>query len=407
MNKNKILIYDNYNSQISYNDIFKQLQTCSTIKPNVQTEDLCEFINNLICCLIHNIDVVLFDDNFSDNELKELGYSSEDVIKNKNVLSIKNNITYEWFHYRITKSQSNITLFTSGTTGISKKITHPVSFFIKSVKIGNKYTDNIWGFAYSITHIAGIQVFFQAICNMNMMINIFDKQQTDIFNLINKYSITHISSTPTFFRILYSNINKFMSIKAYTLGGEKSTKDLIENVEKMFPNAKITNIYASTEAGAVFFSRKDIFYIKDELSQLVKIVNNEILLHKSLIGKGSMMIKDWYKTGDMVEVLSNNPLSFKFFARKNEMINCGGHKVNPNEVEEKINCIPGVIDSNVFSKENSVIGNILMADVVGKDISEKYIRNILIKELQPFKIPRIINFVKMISKTKTGKTVRK
>ena len=89
------------------------------------------------------------------------------------------------------------------------------------------------------------------------------------------------------------------------------------------------------------------------------------------------------------------------------MINCGGHKVNPNEVEEKINCIPGVIDSNVFSKENSVIGNILMADVVGKDISEKYIRNILIKELQPFKIPRIINFVKMISKTNTGKTVRK
>ena len=42
---------------------------------------------------------------------------------------------------------------------------------------------------------------------------------------------------------VYSNINKFISIKAYTLGGEKSTKDLIENVEKMFPNAKITNIY--------------------------------------------------------------------------------------------------------------------------------------------------------------------
>ena len=91
------------------------------------------------------------------------------------------------------------------------------------------------------------------------------------------------------------------------------------------------------------------------------------------------------------------------------MINIGGYKVNPGEVEDILLSIDGVQQVLVYGKSNSVLGNILCADIM-KDtnslLTELDIRTALKDQLQDFKIPRRIKFVKSLALTRTGKLKR-
>ena len=95
---------------------------------------------------------------------------------------------------------------------------------------------------------------------------------------------------------------------------------------------------------------------------LIRIENGELIIHWSLIGKSDLAEQEWYNTGDLVEVLSTDPIEFRFQSRKNEMINVGGYKVNPTEVEETILNLKGIKTARVYSKSNSVLGEILCAE---------------------------------------------
>jgi acyl-coenzyme A synthetase/AMP-(fatty) acid ligase len=175
----------------------------------------------------------------------------------------------------------------------------------------------------------------------------------------------------------------------------------------MFPNAKIRNIYASTEAGSLFASDGEYFTIPDRYREKIKIQNNEIIIHHLMLGESDnySLIEDWYHSGDMVEIIETDPyVKFRFKSRKNQMINVGGYKVNPEEVEEALLKISNIKAVRVYGKASRVLGNILCADIISDKLSEKEIRQSL--DLQSFKIPRIINFKDKIDLTRSGKVMR-
>ena len=91
------------------------------------------------------------------------------------------------------------------------------------------------------------------------------------------------------------------------------------------------------------------------------------------------------------------------------MINVGGYKVNPNELEGCIRECQGVMDVYVYAKDSKILGKIICCDVVREDenITEKMIREQLRQKLQEFKIPRIFKFVEQLNVTRTGKISRK
>lgn len=278
---------------------------------------------------------------------------------------------------------------------------------IRNVKISDKYSKNIWGYAFNPTHIAGIQVFFQALLNVNSIIDLFQKSRDIVINEINNSRITNISATTTYYRLLGPYNFSCRTVEMLTSGGERFDTDLFARLKCSFPNAKFRNIYASTEAGTIFSSEGDYFVVSKEMMSKVKVENSELLIKSELIGKISYGIDEWYSTGDIVEILEENPLKLKFLHRKNEMINIGGYKVNPGEIESAIRLYDNVQDVVVYGKSNSLLGNILCADIVSlKIISEKEIREFLNNKLQKFKIPRIINMVGSLNLTKTGKINR-
>ncbi len=394
--------------EYSYCDLISKINSQDFFYPNFKDGNLFEFWCNLLIAIYCDQHITLIDSDLSESELK---YS------NINKLDQKIRITKEPIKdiYQLThiflNSKAEISIFTSGTTGQPKEVKHSIKNLLRGIKIGEKFNGKIWGFAYNPTHMAGIQVFFQAINNKNPLINIFNKNRKFIFDKISTYKITHLSATPTFYRLLLPFEQTFKEVERVTFGGEKSSETLYNSIVSIFPNARITNVYASTEAGTLFATHGDNFQIPEDYRAKIEVIDDELYIHKSLLGYSTTysLKGDFYPSGDLIEWVDKKNSIFKFKSRKNELINIGGYKVNPQEVEEIIRSFTGVIDVLVYGKANSVLGNILCADVVrelSSDLNEKYIRKKLSGLLQDFKIPRRIKFVETLNMTRSGKMKR-
>lgn len=393
----------------SYDDLLKAINKSKEYIPMMRTKDLFEYFVNVIKALVTNSPLVLLDSDINASEIdgiKEENINKSEVIETVRITSMSGIVE------AVQSSLSEITIFTSGTTGQPKKVIHHISSLTRAVRFGDKYRGQVWGYAYNPTHMAGLQVFFQAFMNEGTFVNVFNKSRAEVYELIDKYQITHISATPTFYRLLLPFERPYESLVRATLGGEKSDSHLYDSIKKIFPNAKINNVYASTEAGSLFAAKGDAFQIPQSIrDKFVIDENSELLIHKSLLGSSDSFKfdGDYYHSGDLIEWINQEEGLFKFKSRKNELINVGGYKVNPGEVEDVINAIDGVRQSLVFGKKNSILGNILVAEVQLEDavkLTELDIRKILKEQLQDFKIPRKIKFVAEFSLTRTGKLKR-
>ena len=159
---------------------------------------------HIIISLFIGEEVILLDSDFTDSELINLtGHSNTKnshntldkfgfYIQSKNELIKK---------LRNTSDNWSITLFTSGTTGIPKKVTHNFNSITRFVKISKGNRDNIWGFAYNPTHMAGITSFFPSFVKWKFNSQTFWISSKKFIKKL-KNNITHISATPTFYKLL-------------------------------------------------------------------------------------------------------------------------------------------------------------------------------------------------------------
>lgn len=393
------------NFSLSYEEILQHINSENTyidcyIYPNLKS-----FFLNWIFALVNENNIALMDSDISEKEIKANKLHINQLIKIENpkkfssVEELINSIRY---------SQSEITLFTSGTTGFTRKFTHPLKNLIRKINVSDERKHDVWGFAFNPTHVAGVQVFFQAILNQNLLINVFLAPKDFIIDSIKQYRITNLSSTPTFYRLLLPLEESFNSVKKITIGGEKSDAHLISEIEKAFPNARINNVYGSTETGPLFSSQNDEFFVQEKHIGRIKVVDDELYIHKDLFGKTTQLnlIDDFYPTGDLIEWIDDEQRRFRFTSRKNELINVGGYKVNPYEVEDELNQHSKIRNVRVYGKANAVLGNIICCEIElhpDTELKEEEVRFFLNGKIQNFKIPRKITFVEKIELTRTGK----
>jgi acyl-coenzyme A synthetase/AMP-(fatty) acid ligase len=370
-----------------YSALIRELNQKTTLNKYIYFSDPFEIFVNLIACMLSGSEIHLLDSDFSETEIKNLGISPRELEE------------------KIPIRLDQISDFSDLLQTLEK------SRIISRIVI--KFAENVWGFAYNPTHFAGVQVFLQAFLNQNVMVNIFELAGRRLLRAFEEHKITNVSATPTFYRKILTDIRTPLpSVLRCTLGGEKYDPQLQGALKKIFPHAVIRNIYASTEAGTLFSSEDEIFKVQEAQKHLIQISpEGELLVHKSLLGGFDSQDIDgeWYHSGDLVEKVGDN--QFQFISRKTEMINVGGYKVNPHEVEEEIKKISGIIDVRISARENRLTGNILMAEIVKQDeideeLMEKRIFEELSDRLQPFKIPRIVRFVAELQLTRTGKKER-
>ena len=398
----------NNGKEYDYDNLLRSLNEGNEYYPYYKTSDIYSYFVNLIRAIVSGLPLVLLDSDINYAEIDGLDESQVNVAESIAPISFP---SMDAVVNAIRNSNSEITIFTSGTTGQPKKVVHNITTLTRSVRTGSRYEGQVWAYAYNPTHMAGLQVFFQAFENQNTLVNVFNQPRDYVYQQIREKGITHISATPTFYRLLLPVEQTYDSVVRVTLGGEKSDQHLYDSIMKIFPNAKINNVYASTEAGSLFAAKGDCFQIPETIKEKFKVVDDELLIHRSLLGSSDSFTftDDYYHSGDLIEWVDKAQGLFRFKSRKNELINVGGYKVNPGEVESVIQDIDGVRQVVVYGKANSILGNVLCADVVlesGVMLTELDIKRILSSQIQDFKVPRRIKFVEEISLTRTGKMKR-
>lgn len=402
------------NCSISWNQFIEDLNKIDSFSSICYTTDFYEVFCLVTSALINEAELILVDGELKKEEVERLliDYETNHLlaqkVENKFYKKLTINILIEQLNQA---REAYFVLFTSGTTGKPKAVRQPIVNLKRGIVVNDKMKDAVWGFSYHPTHIAGLQVFLQALYNKNSLIRLYGLTPEEIEKETETNQITHISATPTFFRLFLSNEKPIKCVKRVTSGGEKMTNILAERLKRKFPLAQFKNIYASTEFGTLLISNGEGFEIPEKICNQVRIEGDELLVHRTLMGNfiGLNNEDEWYRTGDVVEVISEAPLLIKFLGRRNDMVNVGGMKVNINEVEEAISREIKVKYIRVYAKSNSVTGNILCCEIHPEDelFDETELRKRLSTRLQEYKIPRLFKLVKDAEVTRSMKTNRK
>lgn len=320
-------------------------------------------------------------------------------------------ITRENIVGKICNSTSRILLSSSGTTGPGKRVSHSLDSLCRGLQINLRHQNDIWGLAYPLNHLAGLQVMLQAVINHNTIVQLFGLPAELIHRSIESNQITHLSCTPTFLKLLSTTNTTHPTVQSLTTGGERLGRLDQELGKKLFPGARHRNIYALTEIGNLLISENDIFTISESLNGKVKIIDGGLSIHTSLLAsKTNESGDDWYRTGDLVEVIEHNPLKFRFLTRRDEIINVGGNKVVPQIVEQSLLEITGIEQALVYGKGNSLTGQIVACDIVtssNQKLNFDEVRLQLTEQLPKFAVPRIYNLVPTLKMTTNGKLCRR
>ncbi len=312
-------------------------------------------------------------------------------------------------YYNILRDEGNpgLVLFSSGSTGESKGSVHDLTHLLNKFKT-KRHTLTVISFLL-YDHIGGFNTLFYTLSNAGTIVTLKDRNPSEVLGLIEKYNVELLPTSPTFLNLIilseeYKSYN-LESLKIITYGTEPMPKITLNKLNDIFPNVKFIQTYGLSEVGILRSKSKssNSLWVKvGGEDYKTRIVDGllEIKAKSSMLGylnAESPFTKDgWFKTGDYVEVDGDY---IKIIGRKSEIINIGGEKVYPQEVENLILSMEGVADVLVYAEKNAIIGNVVSAKVkIKSDFSEKEtiqsIKKFCYENLERYKVPVKIIAVK-------------
>jgi acyl-CoA synthetase (AMP-forming)/AMP-acid ligase II len=271
---------------------------------------------------------------------------------------------------------SPVLILTTGTTGEQKGARHDWARLAQSVRHPDKEPGTRWLLAYNLNQFAGIQILLHALRSAATLVVPPTRGAQDVIATIHAHRVTHVSATPTFWRLLVGQLDERraadLPLQQITLGGEAAPEGLIERLHALFPGARISHVYAGTEFGSAVSVRDgrsglplSVLDRGEDADVRLRIVDGELQI-RSRVGMlgyhaGADDDSQWRPTGDLVEVRGDR---IHFVGRTTEIINVGGAKVHPLPVEELACSVPGVSLAAVYGIPNPVTGQIVAIDVV-------------------------------------------
>lgn len=339
--------------------------------------------------------------------------------------NIKVNIDYI-HHDLILKIQNDnvpgLLLFSSGSTGKPKAMIHNLSNLISLYLIKKQKNINFLVFLM-FDHIGGLNTLLNSL-SMGAKITIPENRKPDhICELIEKYKVNILPASPTFLNLLFigKSIERYnlKSLLMITYGTEPMPESLLIKLKEILPSIKFLQTFGTSETGiakTTSQSSKSTFVKIDDPDQEYKIVDGELWLRsKSQIlgyinhNNDSFTEDGWFKTGDLVENGTDGYI--KIIGRSKEVINIGGEKVLPAEIESIILQLDWVKDCTVSGKFNAITGQMIHAEVCLSEIHDNQNAKIEIKKhcqkyLDSYKVPSKINIVDNIKFSERFKKIR-
>ncbi len=299
-----------------------------------------------------------------------------------------------------------LVLFTSGSSGDPKGAVHNFEKLLNKFihKRKSLLTINFLLF----DHWGGLNTLFHVLSSGGTLVFLENRNPDYVCNLIEKYKVELLPTSPTFLNmmLLSRSYERFSldSLKIISYGAEPMPENLLKRLGILFPGIKLQQTYGLIELGVMRSQSEsnDSLWVKLGGEGYQTRVEDGILQIKSdsamlgYLNAASPFTEDgWFVTGDTVEVKGE---FFRILGRKSEIINVGGEKVFPQEVENVILQIKGVVDVIVYGENNPLTGKIVCAklkyegDKSKPDISRE-IKSYCRQNLESFKVPVKIEIV--------------
>jgi acyl-coenzyme A synthetase/AMP-(fatty) acid ligase len=317
-------------------------------------------------------------------------------------------------------------LLTSGTSGDPKMVVHTLSTLAGA--IARSPTDAAiqnWATFYDIRRYGGLQIFLRAVAGRGSLTLRGAEETIDDFLIrAGAAGVTHISGTPSHWRLVLMNpAARRMDPDYVRLSGEIADASVLDALSSLYPRARVAHAFASTEAGVGFEveDRQPGFpavYLKEQKNGIALSIVDDSLRIRSprtalrYLGDNPPDLRDadgFVDTGDLIETRGGR---CHFVGRRGGIINVGGAKVNPEEVESVINLQAGVHASLVKARKNPITGALVAADVVLNDgvNGDSALKDEIIaacaRQLAPYKVPALVRFVPSLAMTASGKLAR-
>lgn len=357
---------------------------------------------NIIVPITSNIKKV--QDDFIEESFCQTIIKTDE--KNLLIQNLKTTFSHNIIDNLREKNSSGLILFSSGSTGKPKAMIHNLDTLIDSFKDKKEKSMNMLVFLM-FDHIGGLNTVFNALCMGACLIIPKIKDAKTICELIEKYKIMVLPSSPTFLNLIlisqeYKNYD-LSSLRMITYGTETMPESLLLKLKEVFPKVKFLQTFGTSETGISTTSSKSsnsLFMKLEDINGEYKIVENELWLRSKTQVLGylnasmdSFTSDGWFKTGDLVEVDGEY---IKIIGRAKEVINVGGQKVLPAEVESIILEMEEISDCMVYGEKNAITGQTVVCDVVLNQEVEnikKRVRVFCKDRLEAYKIPTKVNVV--------------
>jgi acyl-coenzyme A synthetase/AMP-(fatty) acid ligase len=278
---------------------------------------------------------------------------------------------HEYYQKLRTLQHPGLVLFSSGSTGKSKAAVHDFVGLLEKFKVRRHSLRTITFLLYD--HIGGVNTMLYTLSNAGCIVTVQDRSPDGVLGAIEKYKIELLPTSPTFINlILLSEAHKrhdLSSLQTITYGTEPMPESTLRRIHEAVPGVRLQQTYGLSELG-ILRSKS-----KDSGSLWVKIGGEDF---ETKIADGTLWIRaksammgylnapspfdeeGWMNTEDAVEVEGDY---IRILGRRTEIINVGGQKVYPAEVESVLMQMANIQDVTVYGEKNPIMGKIVIARV--------------------------------------------
>ncbi len=308
-----------------------------------------------------------------------------------------------------TQGRAGLVLFSSGTSGAPKAMVQDLTGLLESYA-SRKPSNLPVCILLQFDHIGGLNTLFGTLASGATVVVPNSLNPGEVAAAIAQHKAAVLPASPTFLNLLLlsgeAERYDLSSLRLITYGTEPMPEPLLARLRVAFPRARFVQTFGTSETGIARTESPDpssLFFRFTDPTQEWKIIDGELWLRSRTQSLGYLNAPSdrftadgWFRTGDSAEAGPDGTL--RVHGRTGEMINVGGEKLMPQEVEAVIFTVPGVADCRVRGEPNALTGQTVVADIVpitGADLESlrSAIRTACRATLARHKVPTKVGFV--------------